>query len=158
MSFSIHSQKATIMSATQQANLALLDMSIDDIDDLPGFECPVNGVYTLKFSTSVKVVNDKDAVEASFEVIECNEQNNAADEPTKPGTKFSCLYFLDNEISQGKMKELLLPVAKHFDERNILKLITDTCKDLIVVAKVRRRADKNDKERFYPDVSGIVIA
>lgn len=146
------------MSSNQTPNLSLLDMSIDDIDDLPGFECPVNGIYTLKLSTSVKLVNDKDAVEASFEVIECNEQNDPAEEATKPGTKFSSLYFLDNEISQGKMKELMLPIAQHFGERNMLKLITDTCKDLIVVAKVKRRADKKDSEKFYPDVSGIIIA
>ena len=145
--------------ATQQiANLSLLDMSIDDIGDLPGFEVPVAGIYTLKFSTAVKVVANKDAVEANFEVIECLEQNAPALEPTKAGTKFSCLFFLDNDISQGKMKELLMPVAKHFEERNMLKLTTDTCKDLIVSAKVKRRADKNDSEKFYAEVSGITIA
>lgn len=136
----------------------MLDMSIDDIDDLPSFEIPVNGIYTMKFSVALKVVKDKDCVEANFEVLECNEQNDPEAVPTKPGTKFSILFMLDNEISLGKMKELLLPLAAHFDERNMLKLITDTCKDVIIAAKVKRRADKNDADKFYADVSGVTVA
>lgn len=140
-----------------QFNSSLLDKSIDDIDDLPGFEVPVNGVYTLKFSTAIKQVNDKDCVEAAFEVIECQEQNDPNETPTKVGTKFSTLFQLGNDIAEGKMKELVMPVAAHFGERNMLKLITDVCKDLIIIAKVKRRADKQDKDRFYADVSNVVI-
>lgn len=139
-------------------NLSLLDKSIDDIEDLPGFECPVNGIYSLKFSTGTKNVNNKDAVEANFEVIECIEQNDPNETPTIPGTKFSSLYFLDNDISMGKLKELLAPVAAHFGEKNLAVLVTDTCKDLIVAAKVKRRYDKNDKDKVYPDVSGLQIS
>lgn len=139
-------------------NLSLLDKSIDDIDDLPGFEVPVNGIYSLKFNTAVKVVNEVDCVEANFEVIECVEQNDPNETATKPGTKFSMLFRLNNDIALGKMKELLIPIAKHFNEGNLLKLITDTCKDLIISAKVKRRADKEDKEKFYADVSNVVIS
>lgn len=133
-------------------------MSIDDIDDLPGFEVPVNGIYSLKFSTALKKVNDKDRVEASFEVIECIEQNDPNETPTKPGTKFSMLFTLDNEIAVSKMKELLIPIATHFGERNMLKLVTDVCKDVVIAAKIKRRADKEDKDKFYADVSGVVVS
>ena len=136
---------------------SLLAKSIDDIDDLPGFEVPSNGMYSLKFNTAIKEINNKEAVEASFEVIECIEKNDAADPDTKPGTKFSTLFFLGNEVAEGKMKELVMPVANHFGVRDMEELITQTCKDLIVVAKVKRRADKEDKERFYADVSNLTI-
>lgn len=139
-------------------NLSLLDKSIDDIEDLPGFEVPVNGVYSLKFNTAVKVVNEVDCVEANFEVIEVIEQNDPNEAPTKAGTKFSMLFRLNNDVALGKMKELLMPIAKHFDEGNLLKLITDTCKDLVIAAKVKRRADKEDKEKFYADVSNVVVS
>jgi hypothetical protein len=150
------------MANTPTFNMSLLSGSIDDIDDLPGFEVPVPGIYSLKFSTGLKVVamkgKDTDCVEANFEVIECIEQNDPDEVPTKAGTKFSMLFQLGNEISEGKMKEVLLPIAAHFQERNMAKLITDVCKDLIIAAKVKRRADKEDKEKFYPDVSGVTIA
>ena len=51
-----------------------------------------------------------------------------------------------------------MPVAEHFGERNLQTLVMETCKDLIVTAKVKRRADKLDKEKFYADVSGLMIA
>jgi len=142
----------------RQFNASLLDRSIDDIEDLAGFEVPVNGVYSLKFSTAIKVVNDKDAVEANFETIECLEQNDPNEAPTKPGTKFSVLFMLDNDIAAGRMKQLLAPIAEHFNERSLSVLVTETCKDLIVTASVKRRADKNHKEKFYADVSKITIA
>ena len=144
-------------------NFSLLSKSIDDIEDLAGFEVPVAGMYSLKLSTAVKVVTMKnsprDCVEANFEVIECLEQNNADEPATKPGTRFSMLFQLGHEVSEGKMKELLLPIAAHFGVRDMATLITETCKDgVIVVAKVKRRADKDDADKFYPDVSQLVVS
>ena len=78
--------------------------------------------------------------------------------PTKPGTKFSCLYQLGNEIAEGRMKELVMPIAAHFGERNMATLVTVTCKDLIITAKVKRRADKEDKDKFYANISNVEIA
>lgn len=154
-----------VMSNTRSFNLSLLSKNIDDIDDLPGFECPVNGVYTLKFWTDLKVVAmkgvDTDCVEANFEVIECLEQNDSSEPATIAGTKFSCLFQLEQEIAEGKMKELLAPVAAHFGEGNLEVLVTQTCnqaQNLIVSAKVKRRYDKVDKDKFYPDVSQLTIA
>lgn len=144
-------------------NFSLLSKSIDDIEDLAGFEVPFPGMYSLKLQTSVKVVtmknNPRDCVEANFEVIECLEKNTSTDPDTKPGTKFSILFQLGHEVSEGKMKELLLPIAAHFGVRDMATLITETCKDgIIVAAKVKRRADKDDADKFYPDVSQLVVA
>lgn len=150
------------MSNDKSFNLGLLDKSIDDIEDLPGFEVPVAGVYSLKFSTAVKVVKmkgiDKDCVEANFEVIECVEQNDPEETPTKAGTKFSMLFQLGNDVAEGKMKELLTPIGAHFNVANLGTLVTETCKDLIITATVKRRADKEDAEKFYPVVTNVMIA
>jgi len=150
------------MTEARVFNLGLLDKSIDDIEDLPGFEVPVNGVYSLKFSTALKVVKmkgkDADCVEANFEVIECLEQNDAEATPTKAGTKFSMLFNVENDIAAGKMKELLAPIAAHFQESDLAKLVTETCKDLIITATIKRRADKEDPDKFYPSVSNVLIA
>lgn len=142
---------------SKEINLSLLDKSIDDIDDLAGFETPVPGMYSLKFSTSLKKVNDKDCVSCDFEVIECIEQNDAELAPTKPGTKFNTLHQLENDIALGKLKEMLVPVSQHFGVSNLATLVQETCKDLIVVAKVKRRKDKNDPEKFYADVGALTV-
>lgn len=145
----------------KEFNAGLLDRSIDDIEDLPGFAVPPNGVYVLKFSTDVKVVKDTDRVEAQFEVLNTVEMNDPDEEPPKEGTKFSMLFNLGDDqagkIGEGKLKALLLPISKHFGVSNMATLVTETCKDLVVSAKVRRRADKEDKEKFYADVSEIQV-
>lgn len=143
--------------------LNLLDKSIDDIEDLPGFAVPHNGLFSLRFSTSIKTIAGKEAVEASFEVLEAlelNDPSTSGDSANKPGTKFSSLFFLEGdnaEMSVARLKELVAPVGEHTGERNLLKLVTEVCKDLVVVGKVKRRADKQDKEKFYADVSGLIL-
>ena len=52
-------------------NLDLLDKSIDDIDDLPWFEAPQPGLYSLKVNATTKLVNEKSCISMNFEVIEC---------------------------------------------------------------------------------------
>lgn len=143
--------------------LSILDKSIDEIDDLPGFAVPNNGLYSLKFSTSIKSINGKECVEANFEVLECLELNDAStegDPANKAGTKFSCLFFLEGDNADksiSRLKELVAPVAESTGERNLLKLVTEVIKDMIVVGKVKRRADKTDKDKFYADVSGLTL-
>jgi hypothetical protein len=142
---------------SNQINMSLLDKSIDDIEDLAGFETPVPGIYTLKFSTSLKQVNNKDCVSCDFEVIDCLEQNNPEDAPTKPGTKFNTLHQLENDIALGKLKEMLQPISQHFSVSNLATLVTETCKDLIVAGKVKRRKDKTDPDKFYADVGALTV-
>lgn len=141
---------------------SLLDKSIDDIEDLPGFATPTNGIFSLKFSTKLKEVQDKPCVEANFEVIAPIELDDVAEEENpvnKAGTRFSILFQIENEIALGRLKELMAPAAAHFNESNMLVLVRDTCaQEIIVAAKVTRRKDKKDPDKFYPNVSGMVIS
>jgi hypothetical protein len=146
--------------ATQNAqfNTSLLDRDIDDIEDLAGFEVPPNGVYLLKFNAELKVVNDKDAVEAAFEVMETLEQNDTSVDAPVAGTKFSTLFFVENPIAIGKLKEFLKPIAVHTGIGNTLQLVQQECKDLIISATVLRKAAKDDPEKFYATVKNVTIA
>lgn len=147
--------------ATKQArefNMDMLDKDLDDIEELAGFEVPVNGMYTLKFKMELKVVNDKDAAEAKLEVIECLEQNDSEETSTKPGTMFSVLFFVDNGIAMSNLRKFLTPFAEHFSEGNVLKLCVDHLKEEVVIsAKVKRKADRKDADKFYADVTDIVV-
>ena len=145
--------------ANTQIDMSLLDKSIDDIEDLAGFAVPVNGMYSLKFSTKVKVVNGASCVESNFEVIECLRANDPDDAATPVGTKFSVLTHLENPIAMSKFKEMITPVSVHFSEGRLLKLVTEVCaEEMVITAKVTRRRDKDDKEKFYANVSEVTVA
>lgn len=147
---------------SREINLSLLDKSIDDIEDLAGFEVPVNGSYSMKVWTELKLVNDKDCIETNFEVIECLEKQNDADPDTKPGTKFSMLTQIENDTALSRFKmDIGAPTAAHFGEGNLLKQVTEVLhKDqgIICTATVKRRADKEDKDKFYANVKNLQFA
>lgn len=142
-------------------NLDLLDMNLDDIEDLPGFEAPYPGEYLLGMKAQVKVVNDRNAVAIDYEVKECLKKNNDADPDTIPGTKFSQLFFLQGDpdavkISLGQLKALMMPLAEALGEGNLLLLVRDhLATEQLVQATCGRRQDKQDKERFYPTVKNL---
>ena len=139
----------------------LLDKSIDDIEDLAGFAVPTNGLYSLKFQTKLKEVNDKPCVEANFEVIaavELDDPSTENDPANKPGTKFSMLFQIENDMAVSRLKEMMAPAAQHYNEGNMLVLCRDVCaNESIVVAKVKRRIDKKDPDKVYANVSGITF-
>ena len=149
---------------TKEINLDLLDMEIDGIEDLPGFTVPYNGEYNLRMTMAMKEVNSKACVETSYEVIDCIRKNNDGDPDTVPGTKFSSLYFLAGEpeaikVSLGRLKELIAGVAEQLGEGNLKLLVRDHfATPVAVTATVTRRADKEDKEKFYPGVKNLKLA
>ena len=149
------------MADTRQFNASFLDRTIDDIEDLASFEVPPNGTYALKVSTECKVVKDKDAVEASFEVVDTVELDDPTETPPKAGNKFSMLFFMDQEVAEGKLKQFLAPFAEAFGERNLGVLVLEKLnKDqgIVAVGSVKRRKDKEDPEKFYADVRNLKLA
>lgn len=135
----------------------LFSKSIDDLADLAGFETPPPGSYILEVSCEVKKVNDKDAVEASFTVVETTELKEAGDTPVPNGTKFSTLFMLDNEFGVGNLKKFLKPFSEHYDEKGIGALI-EQIKSVTIACLVKNRKDKNDPDKVYGSVSNIVVA
>lgn len=136
----------------------LFSSSIDDLADLPSFEAPAPGSYILTVSMDTKKINNKDAVEASFEVVEEVELKNEGDKHVAPGTKFSTAFFLDNEFGIGNLKKFLAPFAAHFGQTNIGALIRDDMKNVTIACTVKNRADKNDKDKIYAYVENVAVA
>lgn len=136
---------------------ALLGASLDDLDDLPSFDCPPPGVYICSVTTDIKEVNKNDAVEASYTIQEVTELADANMKPPIAGSKFSTLFTL-NEIGVGKLKEFCIPFGDKFGTKSIRELVNDKIKEVIVVVKVKNRKDKNDPDRIYPVPTIISIA
>lgn len=149
--------------------LALLDKSLDDIEDLPGFEVPYNGRYLLKASASFKRIKSIEkktnnlATEISLEVMECLAKDNDADPDTIPGTKFSQLFFMQGEdeavrISMGMMKQFTKPLGEHYGEGNLAKIVRNLqTEPLLLAATIVRRQDKNNPEIYRARLSVIEV-
>lgn len=142
--------------------LDILDKQLDDIEDLAGFEVPVNGRYGMDMTAAVKPINDKPAVELSFTVTDLVEQQKEEDKPTAIGTKFSLLFFLAGEedavkMSLGRLKELMVPVGEHFGTSNLKEILGKLVDPLNVEGTVKRRYDKEDKEKIYGSVKSLSV-
>lgn len=136
---------------------ALFSASIDDLADLPSFETPPAGSYILDITLDVKKINEKDAVEASFVVVETVELKDADATPVAAGTKFSTAFMLGNKFGVGNLKKLLVPFSQHFGEGNIGTLIRDTVKDVRIACLVTNRKDKEDPDKIYGGVKNIEV-
>lgn len=136
---------------------SLFAASLDDIADLPSFETPPKGAYIATVTTSTKEINKKGAVEAEFTIVETVELEHADDKPVAPGTKFSTAFILGNPISEGKLKQFLAPFAESFGTTNIGQLVREEIKDITIAFTLKHRVDKDDKEKFYPDVRNISV-
>lgn len=142
----------------------LFGADLDDIEDLASFETPASGAYVLKVSTSIKEINDKQAVEAAFEVVDTvelkitDESDKKYVAPSAPGTKFSTAFILGSSVAEGFLKAFLLPFAAHFGTKNVGELVRDKIQDVLISANVVRVPDKEDPERFYARVKNITVA
>jgi hypothetical protein len=136
----------------------LFSASIDDLADLPAFEAPPPGAYLLRVSCDVKKINDKDAVEAAFTVVETVELEDPEHaKPVANGTKFSQAFLLENEFGVGNLKKFLSPFSQHFGASNIGALLQEI-KEVEIAASIKNRKDKNDPEKVYASVTNITVS
>lgn len=153
---------------TRDFNLDILDVSIDDIEDLPSFDCPLNGSYQLLVNASTIVFEgkdgkeDKDAVKFDYEITQVIEvaPGQVGQEP-KEGDKFSELFGLANEEGIKYLKKAILPYAAHFGTNNLRELVTEKIANLVITATIKgRRAgrDAADPEKRYAQVSNVTLA
>lgn len=157
------------MSENQVLDLSLLDMNMEDIEDLPGFEVPPTGEYIFKLTTAMKEINNKIFIETQYEVVECLKKDKDTDADGKPGNKFSSLYTIrgdgkdkekDEEMRRlglGKLKELLAGIAESTGETSVAILVRDYIASALVQGTLKRRADKEDPEKFYGNVKNLKL-
>jgi hypothetical protein len=154
----------------EELDIGLLDMGLDEIETLPGFETPVEGEYILDLKSALKKVGKNIVVETAFELLECVKKNNDEDPDSQPGTKFSNIYTIKSgdtdpdkraeaeRMGKGKLKELLLGISETANETNVGVLVRDVIGHCQVKATVKRRQDKEDKEKFYPVIKNMMLA
>lgn len=145
------------MSTNQnQANIdSLLDASIDDLDDLPEFAVYPAGVHRVVVKFSTKAINENPAVEMAMSAVETVELVNSDETPLAAGAESSVLFMLNNEFGQGKLKQIMKPLAAQFGTTSIKETMEAANEaEVIVTTKVRQNKDKSQS---YTDVTKIAF-
>lgn len=137
---------------------ALLDTTLDDIEDLPSFEPFVAGAHRCLVTFERKVIGDHPAIEVTLKALECLEVADEGDAEKAPKEGDSCnsAFMLDNEVGLGKFKEVAVPFAASLGV-NTLRELSESVKDVECVVITNIRTDKNDKSRHYLNIKQIQV-
>lgn len=151
------------MTEVNNTNLdALLDTTLDDIDDLPSREAYPVGTHHVSATFESKIVNEKPCVELSFKYIAVGELVDTTIEPPKAGDESSTLFFIAdakgvrNTFGLGKLKAAAMPFAVFAGSENlkdIIEAVTDV--ECGIVTKLSK--NKNDLDSPYLDVVAIDV-
>ena len=134
----------------------LLDATLDDLEDLPEFK-PFNaGAHKVLATFSEKEINDKQAVELEFTLIESIELSDPQLEKDAPGTQCSIAFFLDNKYALGNLKKCAAPFAAALGYKTIRE-IAEGVKEVECLILTTLRKDKNDPDKFWMNVKEIQI-
>ncbi len=135
---------------------ALLDVTLDDLADLPSFEPYAPGAHRVLATFSTKEINGKNAVELSFKMLECMELVNENDEAPKEGDESNTMFMLDNEFGQGNLKKCAVPFAAALNISTIREVV-EQVKDVECLIVTSLRKDKNDPDKKYLQVKEIQV-
>jgi hypothetical protein len=136
---------------------ALLDVTLDDLEDLPEFKPFSAGAHTAILSLSRKTIADHPAIEASFKLMETLELSDTnEDNPSKPGDEATTAYFLDNEFGRGKFKKLCKPLAKALGVTKLSEIV-EQCQGIEVAIVTNIRVDKNDTSKKYLNIMQLDV-
>lgn len=135
----------------------LLDMTLDDLADLPEFKPFPAGAHKVYITLEKKVVNKKEAIEAKLKAIETLElsEPEGEDKPLEAGAESGVLYMMDNEFGQGNFKKIAVVLARALQVSSVGDLIT-ACKnvEVLVVTKLRKNKDTG---QVYTDIKELQV-
>lgn len=100
---------------------SILDATLDDLADMPEFKPFPVGTHACLLTMATKTINKNPAVEWKLTAVETIELTNATDAPVKPGDTCNGAFMFvqkdgkPNEMAQGQFKDLLKPLAAHFN-------------------------------------------
>lgn len=132
-----------------------LDLDIEDLADLKGFEAMPAGDHRVTISFVQKEVNNVMNVEMTMAVVESVQLAEGATAPN-PGTEFSVLFNLDKELGQGKLKEILKVLAGKFGVMKAGPLMAAASGSQVLVHS-KPRPDREDKTKFYTNITTLVF-
>jgi len=141
---------------------SLLDSTLDDLADLPTFQPYPAGAHRCTIEFEEKVINRKPAVELKLIGISTEElADPAEDKPIEPKQETQVLYILTkedgsvNEVSQGKLKEVLKPLGEATGATSI-RAIMAASKGMEVLAITKKRHNKTN-DTYNTDIVKLEV-
>lgn len=136
---------------------ALLDSTLDDLEDLPEFKPFPAGVHRALATLELKVVNEVQCIELSLKGIETAElAEPTKDVPIKAGDTASALFMLNNEFGRGAFKAIAKPMAEALGTSTTRQLI-DAAKGVEVLVITTAKKDKNDPDRVFMKIKELQV-
>jgi hypothetical protein len=149
---------------------ALMNASMDDIEDLPPVGVPPSGHYKFKVTAETVTPTESEAnkgkkpqLKFNYEVLEVNELKDPAEEgEVQVGTKFTEFFSpikkdgTPNTVGMGFLKERVAPFAAAFGHV-IMGDILQSINNVEFSASLKRKQDKNDEDRFRFELKDVVV-
>lgn len=151
------------LSAEEKAKLdamsSLLDGTLDDIEDLPGFIQLPTGAYKVKLAEGFrhKIINAKPGIDLPMTVVEVIELGNPEQAvEVKVGDVATLAWMMDNETGKGFFKEAIRPIYTFLNAKSYNEAMTNAkgLEIIIVVARVHNK----EKQRDFMQLKKLTIA
>ncbi len=134
----------------------LLDVTLDDLDDLPSFEPYPSGAHRVTASFELKDINGKPAAELKFTLLETLELADPQATAPKPGDTCNTMFMLRNEFGLGNFKKTSAPFAEALGLTSIRDIL-EGVKEVECVIITGIRVDKNDTSKRYLQVKELSL-
>ena len=135
----------------------LLDVTLDDLEDLPKFAPFPAGAYRCLISFLSETVNDKPCIKVSCKHTSTEELTDSTGDAPAEGDEQSTLCFLDNEFGRGNLKELAQPFREHFGYTTIRDVVEGVKEVDCLIVCGKPKKDREDPDRFYPNIKSIAV-
>ncbi len=146
------------MTDATAVDFSILDGSLDDIEDLPGFAVFPSGAYLIELTKGLvqKTIGTHPAVEMEMKCLEVKELSDPQDEQKKPkvGDICSIAFMLDNEVGRGKLKQVLAPIGEKLGVKSNREIMTGS-KGIQAIVIVKKTEDKA-KGKEYANLNRFV--
>ena len=122
---------------------ALLELSLDDLADMPEFKVFPTGTHRCIMNLESKDINGHPAVELKLKHPGEGELADTTEVMPEAGTEGSCAFMLDNEFGQGEFKNILKPLAAHYGLAKFGEIKEASAgAEVMVTTKTRQNKDK----------------
>lgn len=138
-----------------------LDMSLDDIEDVPGFGVFPTGAYLVDFAKGIeqKEINDHPAASCEMSLVEVAElKEDNLDDGEKPplvGDICTLSWMLDNKFGADGLKKFCTPLAEKLGTKT-LKEIFHQSKGLRCLVVIKRTYNEK-KDQHYAKIKKLAV-
>lgn len=134
----------------------LMELTLDDLDDLPSFAPFPPGSHRVLATFEQKEIKGTAAITLTFKYIENIDLGDSNDKAPNENDTCNTVFMLNNEYGIGNFKKCAAPFSKAL-QLTRLGDIVEQVTDIECAIVTSLRTDKNDASRKYLNVLDIGI-